>query len=99
MVAHRKMNFIERIFSLKEGNPFGYYSVWLCVDGQWKYTSVDDKFPWQKQKKYFFFCRPSENSIWPMVIEKAWAKLLGSYSKLWGGETNTALRAITGAPV
>lgn len=34
-----------------------------------------------------------------MLIEKAWAKLHGNYSQLWGGDTNTALRVITGAPV
>jgi Calpain family cysteine protease len=33
-----------------------------------------------------------------MIIEKAWAKLHGNYSRLWGGDTGLAFRVITGAP-
>lgn len=34
-----------------------------------------------------------------MIIEKAWAKLNGEYSRLWGGDTGLAFRVITGAPI
>ena len=37
--------------------------------------------------------------IWPVLIEKAYAKMKGSYSVVDSKHATTALRAITGAPV
>ncbi|MBM4386330.1 MAG: hypothetical protein FJ088_01245 [Deltaproteobacteria bacterium] len=34
--------------------------------------------------------------LWVMIVEKAWAKLNGSYKKIWGGDSGKAMEAITG---
>jgi hypothetical protein len=37
--------------------------------------------------------------MWSAIIEKAWAKLKGSYTRAWNGYNVNGLRTITGAPV
>jgi len=37
--------------------------------------------------------------IWPALIEKAWAKIMGNYSQSDMGYPNSSLRALTGVPV
>ncbi|EAR92502.3 calpain family cysteine protease (macronuclear) [Tetrahymena thermophila SB210] len=92
-------NMISRLFTIKEPNQIGYYSVWLFIDGKWQYITVDESFPWWITRKKPYFCDiVNENQIWAMIIEKAWAKLHGEYSRLWGGDTGLAFRVITGAP-
>ncbi|KAL4503913.1 hypothetical protein ABPG72_022543 [Tetrahymena utriculariae] len=92
-------NMISRLFTIKEPNQIGYYSVWLFIDGKWQYITVDECFPWWITRKKPYFCDiVNQNQIWAMIIEKAWAKLHGEYSRLWGGDTGLAFRVITGAP-
>jgi hypothetical protein len=37
--------------------------------------------------------------MWSAIIEKAWAKLKGSYTRAWNGYSVNGLRSVTGAPV
>lgn len=36
--------------------------------------------------------------MWVMILEKAWAKLHGSYQRIDGGQSHITLRDLTGAP-
>jgi hypothetical protein len=40
-----------------------------------------------------------EKVIWPAIIEKAWAKVVGNYAKASGGIIVNSVRALTGIPV
>ena len=41
-----------------------------------------------------------DREIWPLLVEKAYAKLFGSYSAIWGGLVERALEALTnGSPL
>jgi hypothetical protein len=43
---------------------------------------------------------PSKNGeMWGPILEKAWAKVRGSYDNADGGFTENGLRALTGSPV
>ena len=36
--------------------------------------------------------------VWGLVLEKAWAKVIGNYQKIEGGYTDASIRALTGIP-
>ena len=40
-----------------------------------------------------------QESSWPAIIEKAWAKVQGCYENSKGGFSTQALNVLTGAPV
>jgi len=44
------------------------------------------------------FAKPHGNETWAMLMEKAFAKMYGNYSRLEGGQMHWALTAITGNP-
>jgi len=44
--------------------------------------------------------KPSEdsNEIWVLVLEKAWAKVYGSYQRIEAGTAGEAFHPLTGCP-
>jgi hypothetical protein len=49
------------------------------VNGIPKYFVVDDLIPCCKTTKSPYFTQPIGKEIWVLLLEKAWAKLIGSY--------------------
>jgi calpain-15 len=74
-------NRVERIFLTKTVNAAGCYAVRLFVNGESRVVVVDDYFPYDNHKEDWAMARPSEDSheIWVLILEKAWAKVFGSY--------------------
>jgi hypothetical protein len=94
--------------SLNDGIPtleteVGAYCVKIFRNGEWIPVLVDDLFP-MRQKEYW----TNENrgiavahvrecrALWVPLIEKAFAKYYGSYSKLEKGYVHHALQDLTG---
>ena len=72
------------------------YQVQLFIEGEFKTITIDDYFPCIEGTNVYFFTRPSNFEIWPILIEKAWAKVNGGYLNiinLWPGDL---FRALTG---
>lgn len=67
------------------------------MDGEWLLVTVDHYFPYNQAKGWAAYCKPLSGAIWAMVLEKAWAKIFGSYKKICGGFNRTTLRILTGA--
>jgi len=65
---------------------------------KWVDIVVDDLIPceWGTTKPKFAKC--NDNEMWAMLLEKAFAKMYGSYSALEGGCMSWGLTAITGNP-
>lgn len=60
---------------------------------------VDDRFPYCPHKERWAFSRQSNsNEIWVLIIEKAWAKVFGSYQRIEAGTAGEALGPLTGCP-
>lgn len=81
-------------FRMKVANPAGCYCVRLVVDGEPLEVVVDDWFPFyidNKGKEQFCFARNKRSSgskkgeMWVQLLEKAWAKVCGSYEQAEGG--------------
>lgn len=49
----------------------------ICNAGIWEDIIVDDKFPVQGNEP--LFTHGNGNELWVLILEKAWAKLYGSY--------------------
>lgn len=44
------------------------------------------------------FAQTQKGELWPVIIEKAWAKIHGSYERIEGGQSHMTMRDLTGAP-
>ena len=84
----------------------GLYGVKFFVMGKWITVAVDDLFPTKATSATYstlLFASPRTDSpvreIWPMIMEKAWAKLHGSYESTDAGDNYDALQYLTGGVV
>jgi hypothetical protein len=86
----------------------GLFGIKFYVMGRWVTVAVDDQFPClqQPQQRQWkpLFAGPKKHSdqeagekeIWPMLFEKAFAKLNGSYECTDAGSSDDALQLLTG---
>ncbi|KAJ8389577.1 hypothetical protein AAFF_G00118140 [Aldrovandia affinis] len=63
--------------------------------GHWVEVEVDDRLPCINAKLCFSHCQ-SPSAFWVALLEKAYAKLHGSYERLWAGQVSDALVDLTG---
>ncbi len=95
-IAHKQPHYIQRM--LKPGDHL-FEVGFVNADGEKVSSAVNDKF-WQRGENDPIYARISrtvgstekdagtKNEIWPMVIEKAWAKLNGmSYESIVGSNS------------
>ncbi|EAX00491.1 calpain-13 isoform X1 [Homo sapiens] len=73
------------------------FRFWQC--GQWVEVVIDDRLPVQGDKCLFVRPRHQNQEFWPCLLEKAYAKLLGSYSDLHYGFLEDALVDLTGGVI
>eukprot|EP00919_Chromeraceae_sp_WS-2016_P060222 GHVR01143013.1.p1 GENE.GHVR01143013.1~~GHVR01143013.1.p1 ORF type:complete len:617 (-),score=104.11 GHVR01143013.1:164-2014(-) len=94
---------IEDMFVTKEFSIDGVYQLRLydVSCGKWIKLEVDDWIPCRKRTWWEtggvpVFAKPADNQLWCMLIEKAFAKFVGSYENLKGGHMPYALQCMTG---
>ena len=94
-------NFIESHFYL-DNEKQHIYGIYFFINGRWKRVLVDDIFPCIINKKnpfgeLYFGCS-FQNELWVSLIEKAWAKINGSYANIgYGGYSYEAFDILTEA--
>ncbi|XP_028987445.1 calpain-10 isoform X2 [Betta splendens] len=69
------------------------FSFWQ--QGHWTEVIIDDRLPCINSTLCFSRCH-SPTAFWVALLEKAYAKLHGSYERLWAGQVSEALVDLTG---
>jgi len=94
--------FKTKIFKTKEVSKIGKYEINLfdCSKNKWITVTIDDKIPCSESNRYMppkpLFSQPHENEMYILLLEKAFAKMAGSYTKLDGGFPSLAWIVLTG---
>ena len=103
---------LSHILLTRYRNEEGIYLVRICHNGLWKIVLLDDYFPCTDRKHLAFtkvrwrnvvisariFLQARRQQLFAPLIEKACAKLCGSYGMLAGGSIRAGLELLTGAP-
>ncbi|KAH1250922.1 Calpain-type cysteine protease DEK1 [Glycine max] len=87
---------ISEVIITPDYNEEGIYTVCFCVQGEWIPVVVDDWIPCELPGKPAFATSKKGYELWVSILEKAYAKLHGSYEALEGGLVQDALVDLTG---
>ena len=83
-------------------NVAGIFVINGYVRGIPRTLYVDDSIPFKKydsgNELPIFAQQGSDGSLWPMLIEKLWAKTIGNYERTIAGNINELFEFIGGAP-
>ena len=90
---------IMRTFLTKRLSARGKYSCRLfnMSKNRWEKITVDDHIPIKDDRP--LFAQPKGRELWVAILEKAFAKFVGSYERLDGGFRLWAFSVLTGDPV
>ena len=88
---------LQRLFVSTRGATYGMYTLQLYWRDEWVQVTVDDRLPCDAHKVPLYVRSGNHGELWPALVEKAWAKLAGSYAALRGGTLPQALRSLTGS--
>ena len=87
---------IKNIFINEKYNPDGFYTLILFIDGEFQIVYIDDYIPCLKGTNIPYFLKINNYSIWPLLLEKAWAKVNTSYQNALSGWPNDIFKTFTG---
>jgi len=101
-VAHARPEVIEGMISknLATDPEHPVYRVHFTLGGQERAVAVDDALPVHRRDMSPVFVSYNDgHDFWPIVLEKAWAKVYGSFKGIEAGTGYEALKAISQAPM
>jgi len=78
-------------------NHCGIYGIIIYINGVAELMIIDDFFMHQDDARSEFAAF-KRGKFWVTLLEKAWAKLMGSYERAWGGNEGDCLNTLTGLP-
>lgn len=95
-ILAEKPNRIKRLFNLNQINDQGVLAVNMYTNGDAKEVIMDDHMPCRDGD--LCFSKSKGKEMWVSMLEKAWAKVHGSYERIIKGSPQNVLRDLTGAP-
>jgi Calpain family cysteine protease len=92
---------IKNLFVSDSADDFkgqGQHSLRFCFSGIWDTVKIDEFVPCYPDSGPLFM-RSHDNEIWQMLLQKAYAKVLGNYDALRTETAQNVLRNLTGSPL
>eukprot|EP01065_Artemidia_motanka_P052127 TRINITY_DN9336_c0_g1_i2.p1 TRINITY_DN9336_c0_g1~~TRINITY_DN9336_c0_g1_i2.p1 ORF type:complete len:821 (+),score=291.38 TRINITY_DN9336_c0_g1_i2:62-2524(+) len=89
---------VRALFENGQDPDLGLYRVSLCKNGWWQTVVLDDFFTMSGPKPAFARNRDEINELWVTLVEKAYAKVHGSFAAIMSGGAAPALGDLTGCP-
>eukprot|EP01059_Diplonema_ambulator_P010472 TRINITY_DN20512_c0_g1_i1.p1 TRINITY_DN20512_c0_g1~~TRINITY_DN20512_c0_g1_i1.p1 ORF type:complete len:963 (+),score=348.14 TRINITY_DN20512_c0_g1_i1:66-2954(+) len=89
---------VTAIFDDSQDYSLGIYRATLCKNGWWHTIVMDSYLPSNGSLPCFAKNREEPNELWVALLEKAYAKLHGSYASIRAGSGGMALADLTGCP-
>ena len=93
---------IEQMFPTKTISPNGIFEVKIYIHGSPTIVVIDDYIPCKETEKgtqiAFTSINPNTNNLWPLLLEKVWAKINLSYFNINSGVPSEALEILSPAP-
>jgi calpain-15 len=95
--AEEHPEIIKSLFLTQEAEPCGCYRLRLydIKHYRWRTFTIDDRIPVDAHGRPYF-SKPNGDEMWVALLEKAFAKMWGSYAALEGGWASVAFEAFTG---
>eukprot|EP00002_Diphylleia_rotans_P028577 TRINITY_DN5776_c0_g1_i1.p1 TRINITY_DN5776_c0_g1~~TRINITY_DN5776_c0_g1_i1.p1 ORF type:complete len:541 (+),score=95.86 TRINITY_DN5776_c0_g1_i1:104-1624(+) len=97
-VLAERPELVRRLFLTQTLQREGVYAVRLFHNGEWQVVIVDDLIPVDRNERPIYSQLTSRGHTWVVLLEKAFAKLHGSYHAIEGGLIEEALSVLTGFP-
>ena len=91
---------LQKIFLDVENLEKGYAAFQLFKDGEWRAVVVDTLLCYRQRDRKHLFCHSMEmKEVWVELLQKAYAKLHGSYEKIKELSISQILTELTGGSV
>ena len=87
---------IEKLFKMDTSLETDKWKVCFSKNGIMQDIEMDSYIPCLNGRPCF--AKANGPKLWVIILEKAWAKLNGSYSRIESGLDDNAMRDLTGAP-
>ncbi|XP_061835730.1 calpain-10 [Nerophis lumbriciformis] len=96
----RNKHLLDKVFPAQQPlwSDSGYrgsFHFYFWQNGLWTEVTIDDRLPCVDSALCFSHCN-GPSAFWVALLEKAYAKLCGSYEQLWAGQVSEALVDLTG---
>ena len=91
---------IRNLFLTEKKNKNGIFGLKICKNGFLQEIIIDDYFPVLKSSDYqYCYTHSKDNTLWVQILEKAYAKIYGSYEILSNKDIEGILKDLSFAPV
>ena len=90
---------IKKLFINTKKDSTCIFGVKLCHNGHLEQVVIDDFFPYNQKNNSKAFLSEEKGYLWPQILEKAYAKLYGSYNLISDKSMENIMKDFTCAPV